>query len=79
MLLIFIVKRIKLLVFREMSLNFFFFSVVFFQLNSDLVSTVSNIMEADSALLVEAQRRSKACSRFVLHSKLASELVKRTL
>ena len=66
MLLIFIVKRIKLLVFREMSLNFFFFfSVVFFQLNSDLVSTVSNIMEADSALLVEAQRRSKACSRFV--------------
>lgn len=65
MLLIFIVKRIKLLVFREMSLNLFFFSVVFFQLNSDLVSTVSNIMEADSALLVEAQRRSKACSRFV--------------
>ena len=65
MLLIFIVKRIKLLVFREMSLNFFFFSVVFFQLNSDLVSTVSNIMEADSALLVEAQQRSKACSRFV--------------
>ena len=65
MLLIFIVKRIKLLVFREMSLNLFFFSVVFFQLNSDLVSTMSNIMEADSALLVEAQRRSKACSRFV--------------
>ena len=65
MLLIFIVKRIKLLVFREMSLNLFFFAVVFFQLNSDLVSTVSNIMEADSALLVEAQRRSKACSRFV--------------
>ena len=65
MLLIFIVKRIKLLVFREMSLNLFFFSVVFFQLNSDLVSMVSNIMEADSALLVEAQRRSKACSRFV--------------
>ena len=65
MLLIFIVKRIKLLVFREMSLNLFFFSVVFCQLNSDLVSTVSNIMEADSALLVEAQRRSKACSRFV--------------
>ena len=51
--------------FREMSLNLFFFAVVFFQLNSDLVSTVSNIMEADSALLVEAQRRSKACSRFV--------------
>ena len=59
----FIVKRIKL-VFREKS-QIYSFSVVLFQLNSNLVSTMSNIMEADSALLVEAQRRSKACSRFV--------------
>ena len=56
--------RLKLLVFREMSENLFF-SVVLFQLNSNLVSTMSNIMEADSALLVKAQQRSKACSRFV--------------
>ena len=36
-----------------------------FQLNENLVNTISNIMETDQALLDEAQQRSKACSRFV--------------
>lgn len=39
-----------------------------FQLNKNLVVTISNIMESDTALLQEAQQRSKACSRFVLLS-----------
>ncbi|XP_078355144.1 adhesion G protein-coupled receptor A3-like [Oculina patagonica] len=34
-------------------------------LNENLVDTISNIMETEVALLQEAQRRSKACSRFV--------------
>lgn len=36
-----------------------------FQLNENLVDTISNIMETDVTLLQDAQRISKACSRFV--------------
>ena len=36
-----------------------------FQLNEYLVDTISNIMDTEETLLQEAQRRTKACSRFV--------------
>lgn len=43
----------------------FFFLFLVLQLGENLVGTISNIMDADTSLLQEAQRRSKSCSRFV--------------
>ena len=43
--------------------DFFLFLVL--QLGENLVGTISNMMDADTSLLQEAQRRSKSCSRFV--------------
>ena len=42
-----------------------------FQLNENLVDTLSNIMQTDVTLLQDAQRISKACSRFVSWSFLS--------
>lgn len=50
-------------------LNYFIINTLYndwtFQLNENLVDTLSNIMETDVTLLQDAQRISKACSRFV--------------
>lgn len=41
-----------------------FILLLYFQFN-ELVSSVSNIMETDAELLLQAQRRFKACSRYI--------------